>query len=484
MTLPRSLARLLALLGVEHRYILVNGAGVILARAGGAALVMLVTVLVTRALGVEDYGRFAFLLSVAFLAVLFGGLGLPVAANRLLPRYRQRRRDGKGNTGGQFLLVGGAVVFAGSLMAAVAAVEAIRSFPAAGNLLPFPLWAIALYVSATAMISFLAPACRALDRPTTAALVDNIYPRLIILAGIGLFAVLGRALTLDSLLVLWAVAGWGTVAVALVALFRHPEVVAAAGRRLRARQVRVWLSLSTTMMITPVFYFVLSETDILCLGFFSDPADVGLYNVARRLAELMQFAYVAVNTLLLPRIAAAHAARDASRMQAIVDTMNVLVLIPATLVLVVLAAGGRTILSLFGAEFAQGWIVVLMLVVPRFIDLVLGPASEVLMMTGDQGRVARINIAAGVANLGLNLLLVPAWGAIGAATATAVTMIGWKSVLFVLCRRRIPVQTCLLARLGTLWHRRGRPAGGGPAPERSVGGTDTAPAWEPTVPQR
>lgn len=251
MTLPRSLARLLALLGVEHRYILVNGAGVILACAGGAALVMLVTVLVTRALGVEDYGRFAFLLSVAFLAVLFGGLGLPVAANRLLPRYRQRRRDGKGNTGGQFLLVGGAVVFAGSLMAAVAAVEAIRSFPAAGNLLPFPLWAIALYVSATAMISFLAPACRALDRPTTAALVDNIYPRLIILAGIGLFAVLGRALTLDSLLVLWAVAGWGTVAVALVALFRHPEVVAAAGRRLRARQVRVWLSLSTTMMITP-----------------------------------------------------------------------------------------------------------------------------------------------------------------------------------------------------------------------------------------
>ena len=260
------------------------------------------------------------------------------------------------------------------------------------------------------------------------------------------------------MLVLWGIAGWGTVCIALAAVVRHPEVVVAAGRRLRPRQVRVWLSLSTTMMITPVFYFVLSETDILCLGFFSDPADVGLYNVARRLAELMQFAYVAVNTLLLPRIAAAHAARDTARMQAIVDTMNILVLIPASLVLVVLAGGGRSVLSLFGPEFVGGWVVVLMLVVPRFIDLVLGPASEVLMMTGDQRRVARINIAAGLANLGLNLLLVPAWGALGAATATAVTMIGWKSVLYVLCRRRTDVQPSLVGRLGALRRRSDRAA--------------------------
>lgn len=458
MTLPPALTRLFARLGVEHRYILVNGAGVIVARAGGAALIMLITVLITRALGAEDYGRFAFLLSVAFLAVLFGGLGLPVAANRLLPRYRQREGTAAA-AAGQFLMLGAVIVFIGSLIAAVLAVEAIRTLTTAAALLPFPLWAIALYVSATAMISFLAPACRALDRPTTAALVDNIYPRLIILAGIGIFAVAGWALTLDSVLVLWGIAGWGTVAIALVAILRHPEVVGAAGRRLRARRLRVWLSLSTTMMITPVFYFVLSETDILCLGFFSDPAEVGLYNVARRLAELMQFAYIAVNTLLLPRIAAAHAARDPARMQAIVDTMNALVLIPATLVLVVLAGGGRWVLALFGPEFTGGWIVVLVLVVPRFIDLVLGPASEVLMMTGDQRRVARINIAAGLANLGLNLLLVPAWGAVGAATATAVTMIGWKSVLYVLCRRRMEVQPCLLARLGTVLRRRAKRAG-------------------------
>lgn len=470
MPLHPAVHRLLASLGVEQRYMLVNGAGVILARAAGAGLILLITVLVTRMLGIADYGRFAFFLSVAFLAVLFGGLGLPVAANRLVPRYRRRPADvAGGGAERQFIAAGLAIVFCGSLLVAVAAILAIRGLTPAGTLMTVPLWAAAAYVSGTALISFLAPACRALDRPTAAALIDNIYPRLIILAGMGVVALAGIRLDLDGVLVLWAIASYGTVAAALLTLARHPEVGRhPAGKRrrppftgLRRRQLHVWLGLSTTMMITPVFYFVLSETDILVLGFCSDPAQVGLYNVARRLAELMQFAYVAVNTLLLPRIAAAHAARQPERIQALVDTMNIIVLIPAAAVLAVLVVFGPAVLGLFGPEFAGGYLVVLMLVVPRFVDLLLGPASEMLMMMGDQGRVARINVAAGVANLGLNVALVPTLGAVGAATATAVTMIGWKAVLYVLCRRRTGLQPSLLARLPALCARlRG---GGAPA---------------------
>jgi O-antigen/teichoic acid export membrane protein len=444
MTLRALVARLLSSLGVEQRYILLHGMGVITARAAGTAMILLITLLVTRALGVADYGRFAFFLSVAFLAVLFGGLGLPVAVNRLLPRYLGRSA---GRSGTQFFIFGLGLVFFGSLIAAVVAITATRSLAQAVDLLPFPLWSAALYVTGTALISFLAPVCRALDMPTTAALVDNIYPRVIVLAGMAALTLAGQALSLDSVLLLWVIGSYGTVAIAMFALSRNSGLALRQVRRLRWRQMRVWLSLSTTMMITPVFYFVLSETDILCLGLFATPRDVGIYNVARRLAELMQFAYVAVNTILLPRIAAAHAARDRERMQSIVDMMNLVVLLPATAVLLTLVVFGAPVLSLFGASFTDGYVIVLMLVLPRFLDLLLGPASEVLMMSGSQAQVARINIAAGVANLALNLLLVPRFGAAGAAAATAITMTGWKLVLFVLCRGRTGVESCLAFRL-------------------------------------
>lgn len=446
--LPTALVRLLAALGVEQRYMLINGLGVILARGVGCGLILLITVLVTRALGAENYGRFAFFLSVAFLAVLFGGMGVPVAANCLFPRYRQK---GPVHRRSQFFLVGLAAVFFGSLAAGFISVTIVHRIHGGTTMIPFPLWAAAAYITATALISFLAPACRAMDMPTTAALVDNIYPRVIVLAGMGVLAAAGYQLDLDSVLILWVIGSYGTVTIAIFSLARRTELSLRIPRRLRLRQLRVWLSLSTTMMITPMFYFVLSETDILCLGFFSTPTDVGLYNVARRLAELMQFAYVSVNTLLLPRIAAAHGERDRQRMQSIVDTMNVVVLVPAGGVLIALVGFGPQVLSLFGDSFVSGYVVVLMLVVPRFIDLLLGPASEVLMMTGDQKLVARVNIVAGVANLGLNLLLVPFWGAVGAATATAVTMISWKTYLFVLCRRRTGVQTSLATRLRALF---------------------------------
>ena len=44
-----------------------------------------VTVLFTRLMGAEEYGRLAFLLSGSFIIVLFAGLGLPTASNRLVP---------------------------------------------------------------------------------------------------------------------------------------------------------------------------------------------------------------------------------------------------------------------------------------------------------------------------------------------------------------------------------------------------------------
>ncbi len=448
LRLPFLAARLLDRLGVEQRYMLINGLGVILARGVGCGLILLITVLVTRALGAADYGRFAFFLSVAFLAVLFGGLGVPVATNLLLPRYRER---GHRHRGSQFFLLGLITVFTGSGIAAWAAVIGIRYVTGNADMIPFPTGLAVAYISGTALISFLAPTCRAIDRPTAAALVDNIYPRVLVLAGMAALASIGHQLALDSVLMLWVIGSYGTVAIALLTVLRSDELEITRRRPIRFRQLRVWLSLSTTMMITPMFFFVLSETDILCLGFFSSPEDVGLYNVARRLAELMQFAYVSVNTLLLPRIAAAHSARDASRMQSIVDTMNVVVLVPAGCVLVALVAFGPQVLSLFGQSFVGGYLVVLVLAVARFTDLLLGPASEVLMMSGAQSRVARINIIAGLGNLGLNLLLVPNWGAIGAAAATTVSMVSWKLYLFVLCRRRTGVQTSLVMRLRALF---------------------------------
>jgi O-antigen/teichoic acid export membrane protein len=82
--------RLAGLLAGESAALVASSAAGFAIRAAGVALMTLVTVLFTRLMGPEEYGRLAFLLSGSFIIVLFTGLGLPVASSRLVPRYLAR----------------------------------------------------------------------------------------------------------------------------------------------------------------------------------------------------------------------------------------------------------------------------------------------------------------------------------------------------------------------------------------------------------
>ncbi len=79
-------------------------------------------------------------------------------------------------------------------------------------------------------------------------------------------------------------------------------------------------------------------------------------------------------------------------------------------------------MSLFGPEFATGASVLLVLVAGHGINVMTGPVGTVLVMTGHE-KIMRNNVlAAAAVNIGLNLVLVPRMGALGAAVATAASL--------------------------------------------------------------
>jgi O-antigen/teichoic acid export membrane protein len=439
-----ALIGLLASFGADQRYILVGGAGTLFARIVGMALVMAITAAVTRGLGAGDYGKFSFFLSIAFIAVLLGNLGLPVAASRLIVRYRQRRFF---HREAHFVLFSLLVMVAFSTTAMLILVYGVGLLPSLRSLLPFAVWGMVAYVVGTTMARFLVDACRAMSRPISTAIAENIVGRIAIMLGLAALYATGSVLNLQHTLGLWIVGTYATVGLLLVLVLRELNLAAWPRIPRPFRHYRGWLAMGSAMMVTPLFYYVLSETDILILGVFSSPEQVGIYNVARRLAELMQFAYGSVGAVLLPRIADAYGHRDNARMQTIIDSMNVLSIAPGLLLVLVLVAFGRSLLSMFGEPFVAGYGVLLLLCLPRLIDMALGPVSEILMMCGQHKKVSRLNVVFGVANILLNVALIPALGAIGAALATATTVIAWKCVLYRICLRTTQVQPCLAVRL-------------------------------------
>jgi O-antigen/teichoic acid export membrane protein len=427
----------------ERRFVLLNSLGGVTWRVLGMALTMAVTAVYTRLLGVEDYGRFAFMVSSSFVVVLLAGLGLPVASSRLVPRYRTRLRH---EMVAHYILTGLVLTAIAALISGLALQALLNGVPGAFAEYHFPTAMVVALVVAVALVRFLSETSRGCGLQQVGFLTENVIVRLALLLGLGLFLVAGASLDAESALGLWVMAQVVGAVGLTFAILRRVRPSPASLRPRPFRLYRSWLQASFVMLITPVYYFLLFETDALILGTLAGPAEVGLYQIARRLAELAVFCASAVSSVGLPRLAGAHAARRPDQLQSVVDTMNVVAVGSTAGVVLVLVGLGPWLLQLFGPEFVAGYVPLLILTVGRLVAVLFGPASDLLLMTGHHGRLGRVNLAFAAINLALCLTLIPLFGAGGAAWATALTLVGWSAWLYRLAKQVTHCETCLLRR--------------------------------------
>ncbi len=80
-------------------------------------------------------------------------------------------------------------------------------------------------------------------------------------------------------------------------------------------------------------------------------------------------------------------------------------------------------LLLYGARYDDSWLFLQLLSLGYYFHVVLGFNGLTLQVLGKVRYVVTINVVAVIINLILNLLLIPRYGALGAAIATAVSMI-------------------------------------------------------------
>lgn len=406
-------------------------------RVTGVALTLGWTLLLTRLMGVEEYGRFAYILSAAFFVSLLAGCGFPTSAGVFVVRYRRRRA-----LLGRFIALAVLTNTVGPALAALALWQAAR-LGGQDIFLGFALWEVMAFCVAAALVQLLLQLNRALERPVPGVLAEQVWQRLAALAAFGLLLWAGAPTVAETALI----ASLAGAACAVLLMARPLAAVAGALARAGRTLVRVgplWMRRSLVMMITPAFFLVLSETDVLMLGALVGPAAVGVYHVARRLAWFLRFFNMAILGVGMHRLAAARG--DTTRLQHICDVMGAASTLPAVLLLAVFLAAGQWMLGLFGPGVEAGWPILLILGAGAVAELALGPATELLVMTGHESRVGRVNIVFALVNVALNALMIPLYGGMGAAVASVVTTLAWKTVMMHMAWHRLGVRTWLSPR--------------------------------------
>jgi len=186
--------------------------------------------------------------------------------------------------------------------------------------------------------------------------------------------------------------------------------------------LRQILSVSLPMFLSSSLFMVMSWTDTIMLGMWRTEEEVGIYNAAVRLSMITSFTLGAINSIAAPKFAEFWGKGDIKGLAEIAQQSTKLIFWTSAPILMLYLIFPRWFMGLFGNEFRMGAISLVFLTIGQFINALTGSVGYILNMTGKSVTVQNVNIGVTVLNLGLNALLIPYFGILGAAFASALTI--------------------------------------------------------------
>jgi len=385
-------------------------------RVVSAALLYLSQAALARWMGSFEFGIYVF---VWTWVLLLGGLshgGLATAMIRLVPEYAAR--DEHDLLRG--LLVGGRLL-------AVALATLIAGLAGA------MLWAFSTHLSGPYLMPlFLALVCVPLYALSDVqdgigrgkawmglALVPPYILRpLLLLATMAAAWLAGLPMTAVTAVGAAIVATWlAAITQTLMISRRLAGEPQASGPRRFA--VGTWLATALPLLVIGGCEMLLQTADVLIISRYMSPSDVAIYYAAAKTMALVLFVQYAVGSAVANRFAALNAVGDeAGLARTLADAVR-WTFWPSLAAALVILALGRPLLALFGPQFVAAYPVMFILIVGFLVRAAMGPAEYLLNMLGEQRRCARALAIAAAVDIALALLLVPSFGLIGAAIATA-----------------------------------------------------------------
>ncbi|MFA5887106.1 MAG: flippase [Candidatus Nanoarchaeia archaeon] len=178
------------------------------------------------------------------------------------------------------------------------------------------------------------------------------------------------------------------------------------------------LYFSLPLMFSELFISLLTWSDTLILGYFVPAVQVGIYNAAVPTAYLIFTIPVALITLFMPTISGMYARKeDFSNLYDTINKWMFLVGVPSVLVL---GLYSKQILSiLFGKIFVEGYFVLILIAISFFIYSLMLTSESILIIMKKTKLILFNSFLTVLLNIIMNLLLIPKYGLMGAAIATA-----------------------------------------------------------------
>lgn len=401
--------------------------------------VLILSVTAARFLGPTGMGRQSFIAFVESAMILLLAQGLPTALMRQVGEALGLGRPGavRSLTGWAWRLEAGAAVVGGGLLALAGALGAN----------PRAAWLFAGVACALGILHCVPSALLIGLQRWRAATVAGIVTGLLSTAGTIAVLALGGGITgmfaveaaSSALVLVW------TAALARRAL-DEVAPVASQAPDLRSRTVRIARLASIGAVLELVVW---KRSEFFFLAWFADDAELAYYSIAFGAAFAIVRLPATLAAVAAPAVANLFGAGELERIRrGFGRGLRLLLLAGFPVVALALALGSQLISAVWGAEYARAGDVFLIIAAASIALPVADLSYQLLVGLGRLRVPLVIDACAAVVNIGLALLLIPRYGAVGAALANSGAQLAVALPLALYVRRLFgPIQWRLPALL-------------------------------------
>jgi len=424
------------------------------ARIAGALAGFATQVLLARALQASALGIFYSVTSLAAVVGLIVAHGYPAVAPRFISRYREQVKE---NMVAAFVARARRDVTVYAAIATLGVLAVALLWPSLATEAKWALVAAALSIPASASFRLNGYLAAAIRRFALAYLPDTCIRPFLLLGGIFMLTALGVTLTASSVTWLLTLIFTG-LALTQYALLRKDLPKTAPASSAPTRLVKLWRREAKPLILVALFTNFFADVDILMITPLLPSADTAAIGLCLKLALLVGFAVQVAHQVVVPDLADARARKDQG---AIREALRKTLVFPALITLAALGGVGlfgETLLAIFGPEFTDAKVPLLILMACQLARALFGPSVSLLTVIGAQWHNAALAVASLVVLAIGNVVLTPLYGVLGAAIAVAVTTVFWLVACAIVLGRLSGLRTDVLYLIGKLGSPRSAPA--------------------------
>jgi O-antigen/teichoic acid export membrane protein len=203
-------------------------------------------------------------------------------------------------------------------------------------------------------------------------------------------------------------------------------------RKRQSRQIR---NRALSLMIVSAVMLAFADIVTLLAAFLLPEHDVAIVGVTMRLAAIAGFILQAGQSFILPDFSDAVLKRDDTAANAILLKLNFATLGIITAGMLGALLLGHFVLRLFGADYVQGWLLLILFMIGQSIRAMGGMNQNILQMEGRQLRTTGACLAALAVLVVTALVLCRAIGFVGMGYAVVLAELVWLVSLAVMAQR-------------------------------------------------